>query len=374
MKPRVYHVLTESEPFSACSGGAISRWVANIVAEDEDAVVIAPSSDGTWLEHHQVKVVPSLLHYRTLLHASRNHLPQRWAEILLRKILAPSLYGLRPGDIIWIHNRPIASMALAPIARQADAHIVLHLHNSHLVYYRGPLVADRLVFCSQYLMRESSARCDGVAPGVVIHNGADDAYLQLRPATVGYDLARPSVILFVGRLVPEKGVHVLIEAMRLLHQRHVQACARIVGDTAFAGHATSGYAKELERTAPLNVSFLGSRTGTSLTHEYHGADIFCCPSTWQEPFGMVNVEAMAAGLPVVASAVGGIPEVFRDGGALLVPPSDPARLAATLESLVANAELRRQLGCAGHESFHRHFRWSTIREQYYRAIESLAQL
>ena len=87
---------------------------------------------------------------------------------------------------------------------------------------------------------------------------------------------------------------------------------------------------------------------------------------------MVNVEAMASALPVVASAVGGIPEVFREGGGILVPPADPEKLASAIESLARSPGLRARLASAGHASFLRNFRWSVIREQYQRAIAELA--
>ena len=74
-----------------------------------------------------------------------------------------------------------------------------------------------------------------------------------------------------------------------------------------------------------------------LAAEFRKAQIFCCPSTWSEPFGMVNVEAMATALPVIATAVGGIPEIFQEGGGLLIPSNSPGALAAAIELLLKDS-------------------------------------
>ena len=83
---------------------------------------------------------------------------------------------------------------------------------------------------------------------------------------------------------------------------------------------------------------------------------------------MVNVEAMACGLPVVATQVGGIPEVFRDGGALLVPPNDPPKLAQALSSLLNDPIMRSDLAAEGLASFRKNYRWDVIRSQYEKSI------
>jgi spore coat protein SA len=79
---------------------------------------------------------------------------------------------------------------------------------------------------------------------------------------------------------------------------------------------------------------------------------------------MVNVEAMATGLPVVATRMGGIPEIFENGGALLVPANDAAAIADAIERLIANPEERRRIGEAGLRSFQRHFSWDAIHNSY----------
>jgi glycosyltransferase involved in cell wall biosynthesis len=86
---------------------------------------------------------------------------------------------------------------------------------------------------------------------------------------------------------------------------------------------------------------------------------------------MVNVEAMACGIPVVATQVGGIPEVFTGGGALLVPPNSSDQLASALDSLVKNPILRRDIGRDGYKSFMRNFSWSRVYERYLKVLLSI---
>ena len=96
---------------------------------------------------------------------------------------------------------------------------------------------------------------------------------------------------------------------------------------------------------------------------YSHATCFACPSVY-EPFGIINLEAMACGTPVVASAVGGIPEVVVDGETgLLVPPGNPALLAAALGRVLADTGFGASLGSAGRRRVEERFSWERIAER-----------
>jgi spore coat protein SA len=172
------------------------------------------------------------------------------------------------------------------------------------------------------------------------------------------------VALFVGRLIPEKGVHIFVDAMRILQANGIHVIGRIIGSTAFGTQESSDYVQRLKQNAPANVGFANYVSGPALAEEFRKAHVFCCPSTWSEPFGMVNVEAMATALPVVATAVGGIPEIFNEGGGILIPNNSPGDLAAAIESLLKDADKCRQLSCEGYRTFQKRYRWQQIRSQY----------
>jgi len=151
-------------------------------------------------------------------------------------------------------------------------------------------------------------------------------------------------ILCVARMYPRKRIGDLLEAGARLRSRIPGARIRIVGkgpkwDDAVRLHAKLGLGE--------TVTLLGDVSQERLAEEYVSADIFCLPSV-QESFGIVFLEAMAAGLPVVACRAAAIPEVVEDGvTGLLAPPRDPASLAGALEALAADPERARTMGEAG---------------------------
>jgi len=96
---------------------------------------------------------------------------------------------------------------------------------------------------------------------------------------------------------------------------------------------------------------------------YSHAAVFCCPSVY-EPFGLINLEAMACEAPVVASAVGGILEVVEDGKTgLLVPPAQPAALAEALVRVLNSPDLARDMGRAGRRRVEEKFAWASVAER-----------
>jgi glycosyltransferase involved in cell wall biosynthesis len=147
------------------------------------------------------------------------------------------------------------------------------------------------------------------------------------------------LLLSVGRVSPEKRLDVLLAAFARLRKRIDGARLVIVGE----GPARAS----LESVAPEGVSFLGEVRGERLAQVFASADVFCFSST-TDTFGQVLIEAGASGLPVVAAAAGGAPEVVQHGKTgLLVTPDDAEELADALGRLAVDDELRRRLGRGG---------------------------
>lgn len=179
----------------------------------------------------------------------------------------------------------------------------------------------------------------GYAPIEVVHNGVPVAACRLQPA------ADPTVA-FAGRLVPAKGVHILIDGFARVVQRFPKARLLIAGDgperqTLAARAASQGVADR--------VAFLGQLPREALPAAFAGAWVQAVPSLWAEPFGIVAVEAMMQGLPVVASAAGGLNEIVEDGETgLLVPPGDAEALGHGLLALLGDRDRSVRMGRAGH--------------------------
>ena len=154
--------------------------------------------------------------------------------------------------------------------------------------------------------------------------------------------------LFVGRVTPVKGVEVLIRA---------------AADSDFALDVCGdgwGLARAQRLAAKLKVEgqvrFHRAEPAETISTRYTGASVVAVPSLWPEPFGLVGLEAMAHGRPVVASATGGIPEWLADGETgLLVPPGDPRALARAIGTIIESPSLAADLGRAGADRVRRLF-------------------
>jgi len=145
-------------------------------------------------------------------------------------------------------------------------------------------------------------------------------------------------ILFVGRLEEQKGVGYLIKAYKLVKKEIPNSRLIIVGPgTRLRGK----YEKEVQQSGLKDVIFVGGKPQNELPRYYKTADVFCAPATGLESFGIVLLEAMAAGKPVVATNIEGYNSVLTDGvEGRLVPPRDEEMLARTLVSLLTDESLR----------------------------------
>lgn len=201
-------------------------------------------------------------------------------------------------------------------------------------------LADRVVAPSHAtgleLAQDYGARGVTVIPNGIAPLPPGDRAVERPPG-------RP-VVLFAGRLRTRKGVAVLVEAFSRLRREHPEATLVVAGD----GEQRAALEAQV-RALGLGgaVRFAGAQPRSAMPGWYAAADLFCLPSLY-EGFPLAILEAMAAGLPVVATAVSGIPEAVEDGvTGRLVPPEDATALARTLAELAADPEAARRMGEAG---------------------------
>ncbi len=165
-------------------------------------------------------------------------------------------------------------------------------------------------------------------------------------------VAAPVRILSVGRLTEQKNYALLIEALGTLHQEGLDFLLTIVGE----GVLRESLEERIQRAGlKERVSLLGHLSHAAVLEQYAQADIFVSTSRWE---GSPNVvlEALSYGLPVVATAVGGVPDVVTDGvEGVLVPSEDTAALAKALKSLIKDPALRKKLGTAARRHVERDF-------------------
>lgn len=199
---------------------------------------------------------------------------------------------------------------------------------------------------------------DHVAPEKIriVHNGVDPQRFALASEEPSVDLAA------VCHLRPEKGVDVLLESLARLKRRGRDVSLRLIG----AGPHREAYEDFARREGLTGVEFLGLRD--DVHRIFPTARLAVAPSVWPEAFSYAAIEAMACAKPVIASRIGGLPEVVEHGTTgLLVPPSDPEALADAIESLLDDPDRRATMAAAARDRVERLF---TIDRQ----VQSLLQL
>ena len=223
--------------------------------------------------------------------------------------------------VLFVHNQPAAILPLRRLFPQAT--LVLYAHNDSFGTYSSAETAkffkavSLVICCSRFLADVLKKKS-------------------------------PPEILFVGRMLPEKGPHLLLQAATLLERRRREGLlppfqVSFVGSSNFnASDPLTRYESSLRKLAlPLGgaVEFHPFAKRDAIPAVYQAADIFVAPSNWDEPFGLTVAEAMSSGLPCIVSKRGGIPEAAAEAALYFTPPN-PGQIADHLQSLLTNPQAR----------------------------------
>jgi glycosyltransferase involved in cell wall biosynthesis len=207
-----------------------------------------------------------------------------------------------------------------------------------------PEPSAHFVFASEDTRRAALERWPAIAASEVAYGGIAPAFLPHDRGPHGAPPVWGWRLLYVGRIDSRKGIATAIRALATLPP---EATLRVVGGGDEA-HLEELRVLAAELDLGRRVSFDGARPRDELPAVYADADALIFPVEWAEPWGLVPLEAMACGLPVVATGTGGSGEYLRDGeNCLLYKPGDAAALAARLLTLAADADLREHLRAAG---------------------------
>lgn len=342
-----------------------SRWLA----QNNDVSVYGRGKRG------RTTVKPSGVRF----HLSGGHSYARW--------LAKRLVAGRP-DIVQVENRPLLARTIRR-SLPSFVPVLLALHSTYYIdpaHYPGKAVraalrnvdgvivnSDGLARVVRILYPRACRRLWRVHLGVNTDDfrpATDPDMADLRRATrLRLHLpAKAKVILFVGRLIPQKGVHHLLTALPAVRRSLGDVRLIIVGGTRCGGNVPTPYERSLRRrirsmrpTASM-VDYVPHR---ALPAFYAAADVVATPSVGHEALNLVNLEAMAAGLPVVSTRIGGIPEVVVHGetGLLVSPRTIKRRLAPAIISALAWGEI---LGRNGRLRVESDFTWRRTAEEYER--------
>lgn len=250
-------------------------------------------------------------------------------------------------DLVHLHSSFVPAVTLLRAgllllsARIRGARTVLHVHGGSLPEWNDAWWKNWLIFVALLAATEVVSVSDGITEALgsartrTVYNGVNTEIFTP-------DLSRRSavpVVVFVGILTHRKGVVDLIEASHLLIERGVKHRLVIVG-----GRPDEGAEEEasVRAAGTGREEFVGSVPHESMSEYLRDADIFCLPS-WFEAMPLSILEALASGLPVVATRVGQIPSIVDESVGRLVDPRDPNGLADALEGLIVDGALRAEL-------------------------------
>ncbi len=312
-----------------------------------------------------------------VINASSSIIPIPFAGSIARISLSPRIYRrtkriLQEGnyDVLHLHEPLTPTLPLA-VLRHRD----LVPHAICVGTFHAYREVSRAYYYGKPIFRRFFKRLDGQivvsqparqyheryfpASYTVIPNGVDTELFgraDLHPIPEFMD-GRPN-ILFVGRLERRKGLWHLIDAFAQVQRWMPSARLIVVG--AYEELEKTPFLLQMRHLGLSEVHFVGRVTDEELARYYRTADLFCAPSTGMESFGMVLLEAMASGAPIVASDIEGYREVMDEGvQGVFVQPERPDELALALVSLLRDPARRQQMGANGREKAQR-FSWPMV--------------
>jgi glycosyltransferase involved in cell wall biosynthesis len=279
------------------------------------------------------------------------------------------LESLTGQDVVIVHGRP-EGVRSAP----RDAVRVLYLHNDAARFYSKRELRtlsnhiDLVISVSQSLAEQMPRELR--APHAVVLNGVD---LNRFAPVARAEAPRVPTVLYVGRVIPQKGVHTLIEAA--IQLRHLPFRLQIVG-AGSGNERLSSYERRLRRMAEGNnlgdrINFQRALPRSVIPHVMAHSDILTVPSIWPDPCPLVVLEGLASGVPLLASRTGGIPELGADA-CRYHQPGDVDDLALQLEHLLATPDLRTEMSLsARHRALQ--LSWAAAESRLVSAIDTVAR-
>lgn len=306
----------------------------------------------------------------------------RYIQAAMRKVKGDSF------NIIQVENRP----TFVPFVRRQFPRtpIVLSLHSltfmSHLSDKRAKQIVkqtNRVTSVSSFLTAAMKRRFPGSAYKFnTARLGVNMTTFRPRSRAFKQQLRRKwgvsgtFNILFVGRIVYGKGLHTLVKAVALLKKKHRNVRLIVIGSSWPGVSAQTPYMRrirQMSRKMGVPIRFTGYIPPARIATMYHLGDVLVCPSLFREGFGMVNTEAMASGIPVVASSRGGIRKIIQNGksGFLVNAYGSPKAFADRLSQLKASPALAKRIAAGGRQRAMNHYSWNhTVKQllqQYQKA-------
>jgi phosphatidylinositol alpha-mannosyltransferase len=344
-------------PYDFAYPGGVTEHVANLaeqfIARGHEVHIVAPSSDD---EAEPIASVDAPIHrIGRVVSIPANGSVARITLSLRSYLQAKQLLQEQQFDLIHLHEPMMPALPLTVLRHSNTTNIgTFHaFRRTPLAYFYSKPILRPFFRKLHGRITVSSAARDFVGEYFpsdyrVIPNGIDYQRFQQRyPPLPELADGRPTV-LFVGRLEKRKGLKFLLRAWPTVLERVPNARLVVVG----RGRPLEGYRRFAARQGwtPDDVKFAGYVPSEDLPRYYQSCAVFCAPNTGQESFGIVLLEAMAAGAPIVASDIPGYRDVVVQGEqGLLVEPRNPGALADAICRLLGNPEMRANMRRVGQE-------------------------
>jgi spore coat protein SA len=369
---KILMICTEKLPVPAVKGGAIQTYIDGVSSSlsKKHELTILGSSDPSLPMDEKVNNVRYVRTPGGLLEDYRDGVRQFLQS-------EPDSF-----DLIHIFNRPRLVLAVRECA--PNARIVLSMHND--MFKREKIEPeeaaaaieqlDKIITISNYIGTAITDLFPQAAPKIqTIYSGVDinrfapphskDARDMRQAIRNEHNLEGKKVILFAGRLSKNKGADVLVQAMPEVIKKHPDTALVIVGSKWFSVNEVSdyvAYVRALASRLPIPVVNTGFIAPSEIQKWFAAADVFVCPSQWEEPLARVHYEAMASGLPVITTKRGGNPEVItpNENGFVVEQPEDPKAFADLIIPLLSDPKLSKKLGLNGRKLVEEKFTWDRV--------------
>ncbi|MEB1806311.1 MAG: glycosyltransferase family 4 protein [Bacillaceae bacterium] len=370
---KILMICTEKLPVPPIRGGAIQTYIEGVSSflREKHELTILGINDPSLPDE---EIVDNITFFRI-----PGGLPDTYCEGIQQFLEKRSF------DLIHIFNRPRFVLPVRKVAPHAK--LVLSMHNDMFKPQKiDPLEAaevieqlDKIITISDFIGKTISNLFPEAASKLkTIYSGVDlDRFVPshmekgkgMRDSIRSeHNLLNKKVILFAGRLSANKGVDVLIKAIPLLTVKHPDIALVIVGSKWFDQNDISdyvAYVRALASRLSIPVINTGFVSPQEIQKWFAAADIFVCPSQWQEPLARVHYEAMASGLPIVTTERGGNPEVIveKENGIVIKNPEDPQEFADQLSYLLSNPSLAKKMGEYGRGLAETKYNWQRVAEE-----------
>lgn len=360
---KVAIITPGSLPLPAIKGGAVESLIDTLIKYNEEKNIfqlkILSCYDGEAEKKSETYKHSEYIYIKAskfiLKLAQKRLIPIRWYYRIYCYLCINKLKNLDANAII-IENEFIYANIIRKKIK--DVPLILHLHNDYINLFntnKNPTKnLNQIITVSDYI-KDRVKDVDQKISIKTVYNGinlrqfipTESKNQEIRQK---YNIKEEDiVILYAGRIIQEKGVLELVSAVTEIKNERVKLL--ICGGASFKGSRDTSYVKKVKHKSKGyedRIIFTGFVNYSELPELYQCADIGCVPSIWEESFGLVVIEQMACGLPIIVSDSGAIPEIVDDNSAIMVKRGKDfiSNLKIAIEKIADNKELREKMSIA----------------------------